>query len=785
MAGGPQASALLVLLSFCGLGATAELDPSKLPPAATVKVDFQRDIQPIFEKICWRCHGPERPKSGFRLDNRESALKGGDNGIDIIPGDSGRSPLIHYVARVVPDMEMPPEGKGDPLSPEEVGVLRAWIDQGVAWSTNPPARLAFSASPTLGFIAVDGDKKKFREIEGVRDGFNGGLERFSLHEQTGPDKSVTVEGHVLFPDDDIEVKVSLDKTGVGFVRMGFEQWRKYYDDTGGYYRPFPVPSFDLDRDLHLDIGRAWIDFGLTRPHLPQVVLGYEYRYRDGAKSLLEWGSVNGKNIYPAAEEIHEYTHIFKLNLSYEINEWRIEDNARVEIYDLKTGHENAAIFTGGWTPDTLVRTREGATHVQGMNTITLERHFTDWLLLSGGYLYSRLEGDFSLNQTTTDSLGIPTSGHFWSAQEMELSREAHVFDLTGQVLPLPGLSLSLGFQSEWQRQKAFGDIHLDEGDPTLPQLFLLQPATVQSGLDKWATMENVGLRYTKVPFTVLFAEARLQQESLSQFEEEAGDVADAFLRDTDATNRREDLRTGFNFSAWRWMSLTADYRKRISDTDYDHFRRFVLTGDGYSAFINHREIDTDEAETKLTLRPASWVKLALTYHRATTDYRTATSPVGNDVSPGGELLAGTYLANTYGMNATLTPWQQLRFSGAFTYSDSRTATAQHGTPSVVPYQGSVYTLVAGVTYAWTKSRDLQAAYSFSEADYGEHNVADGLPLGLTYTRHGLSLGLTERLTPRVTATLRYRFYSYSEPSTGGLNDYTAHGVFATLSYKWL
>src|ERR1043165_603887 len=125
------------LISCFAFGvAGAEGDVSQLPPPANVQVEFARDIQPIFEKSCLRCHGPEKPKSRFRLDNRESALKGGEHGVDIIPGQSARSPLIHNVARLVPELEMPPEGKGDPLSKEQIGLLRAWIDQGANFPTN-------------------------------------------------------------------------------------------------------------------------------------------------------------------------------------------------------------------------------------------------------------------------------------------------------------------------------------------------------------------------------------------------------------------------------------------------------------------------------------------------------------------------------------------------------------------------------------------------------------------------------------------------------------------------
>src|SRR5437588_2889552 len=176
----------------------APIDLSELPPPANVTVNFQRDIKPIFESTCFRCHGPERPKSGFRLDHRDSALKGGENGKDIIPGNSAESPLIHYVTRIVPDMEMPPPGKGEPLTAAQIGLLRAWIDQGAAWGgTNEGPQIAFSMSPTLGWVTVRGDKSKFREVEGIREGFNGGVEEFSVSEQLAPDMHLSLEGRVI------------------------------------------------------------------------------------------------------------------------------------------------------------------------------------------------------------------------------------------------------------------------------------------------------------------------------------------------------------------------------------------------------------------------------------------------------------------------------------------------------------------------------------------------------------------------------------------------------------
>ncbi|MBI3876682.1 MAG: DUF1549 domain-containing protein, partial [Verrucomicrobia bacterium] len=110
----------------------AEVDTSKLPPPVSRVVNFAKDIKPIFEANCFSCHGPQKQKSQLRLDRKSDALKGGDSHApDIVPGKSAESPLIHFVAGLVADLQMP--AKGDPLTREQIGLLRAWIDQGANW----------------------------------------------------------------------------------------------------------------------------------------------------------------------------------------------------------------------------------------------------------------------------------------------------------------------------------------------------------------------------------------------------------------------------------------------------------------------------------------------------------------------------------------------------------------------------------------------------------------------------------------------------------------------------
>jgi hypothetical protein len=111
---------------------------AELPPPAGRAVDFVKDIQPIFEAKCAKCHGAEKQKGGYRLDDRQTALHGGDeHAPNIQPGDSAASPLVQFIADLDPDVKMP--SKGDPLTAEQIGLVRAWIDQGAVWPDSASA----------------------------------------------------------------------------------------------------------------------------------------------------------------------------------------------------------------------------------------------------------------------------------------------------------------------------------------------------------------------------------------------------------------------------------------------------------------------------------------------------------------------------------------------------------------------------------------------------------------------------------------------------------------------
>ena len=122
------AGGLCSLLAILGASsARMAAQPQSHSAQAHSKITFARDIAPIFQKSCNDCHGAEKPQAGLRLDSEAAALKGGESGAVIIPGDSEKSPLVKRLVGNGEEERMP-MGAG-PLPAAQIKLIRAWIDQ--------------------------------------------------------------------------------------------------------------------------------------------------------------------------------------------------------------------------------------------------------------------------------------------------------------------------------------------------------------------------------------------------------------------------------------------------------------------------------------------------------------------------------------------------------------------------------------------------------------------------------------------------------------------------------
>jgi mono/diheme cytochrome c family protein len=145
---------LPVAIAGVGIAPTLLALDYKLPPVSTQQdVTYDKDIRPIFERNCFKCHGENRQQRHLRLDSLEAVLKGCEDGPVIFPGKSDQGDLILEVTGMG-DHDMPPwpsappllsreirtntppdfDSDGlpmpKPLTAEQIGLIRAWVAQG-------------------------------------------------------------------------------------------------------------------------------------------------------------------------------------------------------------------------------------------------------------------------------------------------------------------------------------------------------------------------------------------------------------------------------------------------------------------------------------------------------------------------------------------------------------------------------------------------------------------------------------------------------------------------------
>jgi hypothetical protein len=123
-------------------GVTADVpaaeDLAKLPKVSDKKdVSFDKDIAPLLKASCMVCHSGDTPKSGFDVSTATSMIKDKKGRVQVVPGHSDQSPLVWNASDIVEDEHMPPDSARTrdtnpvkALTPDEIGLIRAWIDQG-------------------------------------------------------------------------------------------------------------------------------------------------------------------------------------------------------------------------------------------------------------------------------------------------------------------------------------------------------------------------------------------------------------------------------------------------------------------------------------------------------------------------------------------------------------------------------------------------------------------------------------------------------------------------------
>ena len=281
-------------ISALGPGSVLVAQQEVLPEPAAGEIDFLRDVDPIFVEHCYMCHGDEASMNGYSLWRRKSAVRGGYSGQPgIVVGDSASSRLIHLVAGLEKDLVMPPAGPR--LSEAQIGILRAWIDQGA-----PFAATRFDGSTRreeqpwlhMDYGPVISASATVRQPEDPR-------------ADKGPDDNVSYRSHAILLDGDRRAGILFDtellRATAGWIGPQYVLTGTVYD-----WRHGPHPYLDGDPVFETKLAPGWArdgSFADPRPEgfgpLPGDWAKYKGRYMFGEQVILHY-SVGGAEVLEMA-----------------------------------------------------------------------------------------------------------------------------------------------------------------------------------------------------------------------------------------------------------------------------------------------------------------------------------------------------------------------------------------------------------------------------------------------------------------------------------------------------
>ena len=136
---------MLSFLASAIASLAVDVASGELPVPAAHKVDFLTELQPLFAERCFDCHGEKKQESGMRADSRDSLLKGGDTGPSIVVSNSAASILVQVLADTHPDLAPMPKKK-EKFTAEQIGLVRAWIDQGAEWASSGEKKFSYNTN---------------------------------------------------------------------------------------------------------------------------------------------------------------------------------------------------------------------------------------------------------------------------------------------------------------------------------------------------------------------------------------------------------------------------------------------------------------------------------------------------------------------------------------------------------------------------------------------------------------------------------------------------------------
>lgn len=699
------------------------------------------------------------------------------------------------VAGNTPDGDATPsEGKdgkaaATAATEEETPDYKNWIDLGI------------------GGLIIHGDAAQFKQEHRMSGDVFGGIEDMHLERSIGK-ATLSIDGRAIFDNDDYDVKVELSQPGLGYIRGGYTEFRSWYDGNGGF---FPVNGqffSPAHPEMMLDRGEAWVELGLRMPKLPEITLHYSHQFRDGQKDSTIWGDTTltglgvnpARKIAPAFRDINETRDIFAIDVLQNFGKTDIGLGMRYEHSEIDdrlqlergAGQLPPVVAPPGAQRFITQRDENKGDFFSGH--VFSETRFTDSIWFTAGYSYTTLGSDlagsriFGTHYDAGFGDPIPTLrpfDHGFLNLAGTSQADDHLFNANFLWMPLKNLTVLAAFRYTHENKES-DSIFLATDTTTTPPIVQITPvptvANTSGDFDRFA--ERLELRYTGIANWLLYAEGELEEEFGNVRAREEGGISEELLnKDTRFLDQK--YTAGANWYPMATLNVSMQYYHKIAAYDND-----IKSGE-FPRLLG-QDWNTDDANVRITLRPniPAWLGTLVLVSR----YDFARSTIDTRWFFEGEVMAeeqtGVITKHVFTESITWNPCARLYTQGNFSYVLNKTETPAdinlipNASPTVLDFHNDYWTVSASAGYALDQKTDLRAEYSYYRADNYTNNALVAVPYGMGATEHTVSASVTREITKNVRLRMQYSYFTYTDQTSGGHNNYEAHSLYSSLQFRF-
>lgn len=659
-----------------------------------------------------------------------------------------------------------------------------------------------------GVIRSSGDDAALQRRLGLPSGAFGGITDFHYEEDLDNRGLLKIEGHGLLNANDYGLKFEVSQPDKGYVRFGYDQFRTYYDGSGGYFPRNGQWISLYNEEFELDRGEAWFEAGLRMPDLPELTIRYSHQFRDGFKdstiageSTLTGltGSTAARALVPSFYNINETRDILSVDARHTIGntdvglgvhyEWSDQDNSR--NIRRRPGERGTSPAGANTSIERFLTHREGVdSDLLNLHAFS-ETRLKESLLFTVGYSYLALETELFGSRIYGSSYDAIYDPLLASRQQ----RDEGFYDLAGgsqmhqhvgniNLMWTPHRDVAVITAVRIEKQNLDGESEFIETNVGAGPTFTsageeLHLNSDRGILDLSGSME---LRYTGVTNLVLYARGywMIGEGDLNEVERVGIPGTTDLLRDTDFDRMAQKYTAGVNWYPHRKVSLGAQYYHKIRNEDYDHTQDTTpnRTGNRYPAFLIGQDFTTDDANLRVTFRPISSLTLVSRY-----DLQFSKIEMQGDGLA--KIESAQLTSHIFSQSVSWTPWSRLGLQASVNYAMDETDTPSQealANPVVLDFSNDYWFANGMVTFVADDKTDITGYYSFYLADNYVDNSQFSMPFGAGAEEHTFGVAISRKLSERMRLKLRYGFFTYHDETSGGNNDFDGHLVYSSIQY---